>query len=535
MADLTIGKKLFTGISTLLTLTAVLGWIGLRNAADLNARLADAAGSITQQVEHSYNVVVQSGGLYENSLEMIGAASQNDTARLERVKNATAAETNALEKEIETLDQVVDSDQDHRDVGAIRAELARWKSVLGRLQAELDAAKLSEANLLEEAEVKPAAAALVKAAKVIADSQSVQMDESRKAGAEGYAMQRVVAIAILVLSLLIGLGLEWLVRGMNVHLRQVATELSERAVHTSAAASQVAASGQSLAQGSSEQAASLEETSASTEQINSMASKNTDNSRSASQLMTQSQQGFVEANQALEQMVVSMNEISSSSERISRVIKMIDEISFQTNILALNAAVEAARAGEAGMGFAVVAEEVRNLAQRCAQAAKDTAALIEESISRSSEGKSKVDHVVVLVRTISGELGRVKILVDEVDAGSREQARGIEQINKAITQMEQVTQTTAASAEEGAAAAEELSSQSEALKGIVQRLTAMVGSDGSAAANRSITEQEYAAANRGTAAAPPRPSGYTTPIAPSPLQIRRSQFALTDGETEFDR
>ena len=223
-------------------------------------------------------------------------------------------------------------------------------------------------------------------------------------------------------------------------LTRSVSELKEGAEQVASAASQVSSSSQSLAQGSSEQAASLEETSASSEEINSMARKNTENARSAADLVTQSQQKFVETNQSLQEMVAAMSEINTHSGKISKIIKVIDEIAFQTNILALNAAVEAARAGEAGMGFAVVADEVRNLAQRCAQAAKDTAALIEESIAKSNDGKRKVDQVAAAIREITDESIKIKTLVDEVNLGSQEQARGIEQIGKAITQMEQVTQ-----------------------------------------------------------------------------------------------
>jgi methyl-accepting chemotaxis protein len=216
-----------------------------------------------------------------------------------------------------------------------------------------------------------------------------------------------------------------------------------------------------------------------------MAHKNSDNSKEAAGLVTGSQEKFIQTNRSLEQMVTAMQEINASSDKIAKIIKVIDEIAFQTNILALNAAVEAARAGEAGMGFAVVADEVRNLAQRSAQAARDTASLIEESIAKSNEGKAKVDQVAVAIRGITEESGKVKILVDEVSMGSQEQARGLEQIAKAITQMEQVTQQTAASAEESAAAAEELSAQSESVKDVLRRLTAMVGeSDGLAGVPR---------------------------------------------------
>jgi methyl-accepting chemotaxis protein len=153
---------------------------------------------------------------------------------------------------------------------------------------------------------------------------------------------------------------------------------------------------------------------------------------------------------------------------------VIDEIAFQTYILALNAAVEAARAGVAGAGFAVVADEVRSLAQRSAQAAKDTALLIEESIAKSNAGAVKLEQVAVVIGRITESAARVKILVDEVNLGSREQARGIEQVLKAIQQMEQVTQGSAANSEENAAASEELAAQAESMDNIAHQLRAVV-------------------------------------------------------------
>jgi methyl-accepting chemotaxis protein/methyl-accepting chemotaxis protein-1 (serine sensor receptor) len=205
-----------------------------------------------------------------------------------------------------------------------------------------------------------------------------------------------------------------------------------------------------------------------------MAQRNTENSHSTADLVTRSQDGFARTNQSLTEMVDAMDGINASSQKISKIIKVIDEIAFQTNILALNAAVEAARAGEAGMGFAVVADEVRNLAQRCAQAAKDTADLIEESIQRANGGKIKVDEVAVAIRAITEESSKVKVLVDEINLGSIEQSRGIEQITRSITQMENVTHSNAANAEESAAAAEELNAQAESMREIVRSLKNMV-------------------------------------------------------------
>ena len=285
----------------------------------------------------------------------------------------------------------------------------------------------------------------------------------------------VVSLAVLGGFAAIGAVAGLTIRKISGTLRHAVGQLSVTAEQVASAASQVSSSIQSLAQGSSEQAASLEATSSSNDQINSMARRNTENSRAVAEIVTGSQQKFVDTNRKLDQMVVAMGEIKTQSEKISKIIKVIDEIAFQTNILALNAAVEAARAGEAGLGFAVVAGEVRNLAQRCAQAARDTATLIEESIARSNDGKAKVDLVVGAIRVITGESVKVKALVDEVNLGSQEQVRGIEQIGKAVTQMERVTQQVAAGAEASASGAEELHAQSETLKDVVERLAAMVG------------------------------------------------------------
>ena len=201
-----------------------------------------------------------------------------------------------------------------------------------------------------------------------------------------------------------------------------------------------------------------------------------------------------------------MTEINASSEKVSKIIKVIDEIAFQTNILALNAAVEAARAGEAGMGFAVVADEVRNLSQRCAQAARDTASLIEESIAKSHDGMSKLDQVAGAIRSITESAAKVKTLVDEVSLGSQEQARGIEQIAKAIGQMEQVTQKNAANAEQSASASEELSGQAETMKGVAGQLQALVGGR-KQAVRRGISDGPLPRPK--TAAAPPKGADHS--------------------------
>ena len=326
-------------------------------------------------------------------------------------------------------------------------------------------------------------------------------------------------------------------------LQRVGFELSRGAEQLNSAASQISAASHSLAQGASEQAASLEETSASTEEINSMAKRNTENSRSAADRVKVCEERITSSNESLAQMVSAMAEINASSEKISKIIKVIDEIAFQTNILALNAAVEAARAGEAGMGFAVVADEVRNLAQRCSQAAKDTALLIEESIANSNGGKVKVDLVGQAISVITHESKHVKTLVDEVNLGSEEQARGIDEIGKTIVQMERVTQKVAATAEETASAAEDLNTQSESLRRLVGQLADMLGTSsvadvssravskpaaiGKASASHVENWHENASASRASL------SGKQPPTAASRHSKDRSDFPLEDSFKEF--
>jgi hypothetical protein len=223
--------------------------------------------------------------------------------------------------------------------------------------------------------------------------------------------------------------------------------------------------------------ASLEEVSASTQEINSVASRNTENASASASLATQSEAKFAAADASLEQMVKVMDEINTAGGKIAQIVRVIEEVAFQTNILALNAAVEAARAGEAGLGFAVVADEVRSLAQRCAQSAKDTAALIEDSAARAGRVNEKVREVAGAFKAITADSGRVKTLAGEVCAGSEEQVRGLGEIAKAIVQMEQATQTTAAGAEQGAAAAEELLAQSQTLETIVSTLKVTISGE----------------------------------------------------------
>jgi len=264
------------------------------------------------------------------------------------------------------------------------------------------------------------------------------------------------------------------IRSINSNLRQCAAGMGTGAQQIASAAGQVAAASESLAQQASSQAASLQETSATTGEISSMTKRNAENTRSATELVHLGEKSMGEANRRLEKMVHSMREINASSDKISRIIRVIEEIAFQTNILALNAAVEAARAGSAGMGFAVVADEVRNLAQRCSKAAHDTTSLIEESIARATGGTADLDLVAKAIAEVADNFAQIKTLVEEVNLSSQEQAKGIGQVTQTMSVMNRTTQQTAASAEESAAAATEMSAQTQAMSELIVSLREMV-------------------------------------------------------------
>jgi hypothetical protein len=280
-------------------------------------------------------------------------------------------------------------------------------------------------------------------------------------------------------------------RSISRPLAVASSELGHYASEISSAARQVSASAQSLSDGATQQAAALEETSASMEEMASMTESNADHSLKAAQLMLDAHRRVGESNQALTEMVTSMASIHESSQQVARIIKTIDEIAFQTNILALNAAVEAARAGEAGMGFAVVADEVRSLAQRSAQAARDTASLIEASIEAAKRGTTRVDLVTGAMSGITESVSAAKGLVEQVSVASREQAQGIAQVSQAVVQMEKVTQKTAATAEECAAASEELTAQAAASKVAAMSLNTLV-----TGTQREVDPQSIAVATR---------------------------------------
>ena len=289
-----------------------------------------------------------------------------------------------------------------------------------------------------------------------------------------------MSLAGLIVLVLVVIGFAFMNRVVIVKpMAQFVSDLNACSEQTASASQQVATASQSLADGSSRTAASLEETSASMEEMSSLVRGAAQNTDSAAALASEAQQTGEKGASAMGQLATAIAEIKANADQTAKIVKTIDEIAFQTNLLALNAAVEAARAGDAGKGFAVVAEEVRNLAQRAGQAARTTAELIEKSVHSAERGVNLSANVNGLVGEMTQSSKKVTTLVGEIASSTREISTGIDQVVKAVRQMDQVTQATAANAEENSAVGEELSAQARSLADLVGDLEVMItGSTG---------------------------------------------------------
>jgi len=325
---------------------------------------------------------------------------------------------------------------------------------------------------------------------------AVQDMHSTSAAATTRLLSWVAGLGITAAALVTLISL-FIARSISTPINRIIAGLNDGADQVNEAAGQVASASQELAAGASQQASSLEETSSALEQMAAMTRANAENAQQANELSNQARAAARSGDQTMEKLNTSMAAINESSGQISKIIKVIEEIAFQTNLLALNAAVEAARAGEHGKGFAVVADEVRNLAQRCAQAAGETTALIEDSVIKAREGTSVAADVGNSLGAIVGDVTKVTDLINGIARASEEQAQGVEQVNTAVSQMDKVTQQNAANAEESASAAEQLSAQAQTVKGIVEELSVLVGGARATAGTLTSVERSNAKPHRG--------------------------------------
>ena len=524
---MTIGKRITVGFVAVVLITAGLGAF---TYSRLRAISVSSTSVLTDSLPGIKQILTLSILQHENETNLIKHINSNDVKEMDQIEMEIKAVAEKMQATSQDYEKTIFTDEDRRLFDAVTQNRETYKALrekllpVSRLTAT-DPSKTAEAVKIYKDEVQPAMARINSAIQAEVDYNSKGADENSAALDSAITSGRMgvligVGLAVLIATLLAVI----IIRSVSKALTQMAQALADGSSQVASASGQVSSSSQSLAQGASEQAASLEETSSSLEEMSSMTKKNADSAHQANVLSSEAKTFADRGNAAMGKMSAAIADIQKSATDTAKIIKTIDEIAFQTNLLALNAAVEAARAGEAGKGFAVVAEEVRNLAMRSSEAAKNTATLIEGSVQNAKNGVSIADEVAKSLSEIQQSSAKVGALIAEIAAASAEQSQGIGQVNMAVQQMDKVTQSNAAAAEECAAAAEELSSQSEQMRGVVVNLQKLVG--GTEAAHGTPSAKPVQTSSRPSNRRP-GPTIQRKTHSPGPAKIRQAESAAS--------
>jgi methyl-accepting chemotaxis protein/methyl-accepting chemotaxis protein-1 (serine sensor receptor) len=473
--NMSTGRRLLVSLGGLVAIMVSLGGTGLYSIGRLAAELDDYSKATVPKIilfgEFKSDVV-------ETRLAVNRGMYSAELKQDEPLNGARRAFGDAVDKAAGELDQLrpmLVTEKGKRLVAELSAAVAEYRATAAAEFGLLAEGKTVEARQFTNDKLAPVSDRILENVNGFISVESGYVKAASERSASATATSKWLSVGLLFAGGAILVVLSVVVLGLMRELREMAGELGQGAAQISTAAEQVATSGQGLARSASEQAASVQEMSAAFTQIHAGTRQNGEAARNSAELMHNAQSIGGSVQHSMKAMSDSVEEINHASDAISKTVRVIEEIAFQTNILALNAAVEAARAGEAGAGFAVVADEVRALAHRCAEAARDTTSLIERSVNSARNGKARLADVTSTWAQSAEIRTKVNQLSDSIATSSTQQAGQIQELQTAVIQLSAVAQNVAAQSEENAAAGQELSSQSTTLAALAERLHVLVG------------------------------------------------------------
>jgi methyl-accepting chemotaxis protein len=514
----TISRKLIDSFSIMIILSLAIGFLGFRGMAKVDSHTENINSNGLPCIESLFETdsLIQQAAAAQNDMLL----SADDSERLAEFNEAYEEKLLAAEESWRKYTAVAKMEEARSGISRYEETYENWKAesarvVEGAQSGTEEGLKLAISLAVGDARnsYENMRSELSQLNKLAMKSTETYVDSAMGA----YKKYRIWVVVISLLAMLKGVYFIILNNiGIVGVLKKAIAGIREGADQVTGASNQISNASQSMATGASEQAASIEETSAALEEISAMISQSSDNSKHAETLMGEAKGIAENANEFMGQMSASMKEISNASQETSKIVKTIDEIAFQTNLLALNAAVEAARAGEAGAGFAVVADEVRNLAMRAAEAAKNTAELIDVTVKKVDSGAQLSETTREEFTKVMRSSIEVAQLIGEIAAASDEQAQGIGQITKAVEEMNRVTQQNAANAEESASSSEEMDAQARTMRSQLSALDELVG--GKESEERSLPQR------RGDAPGAPKKIKQKTKAIKNPM-VRRGRIS----------
>ncbi len=554
LSALNVRTRLIAGFGIVCALLLMVAGVGLMSMSRLNQGVADLASDKVPKLQASTSLLSQVDAIAIALRNMM--LNEDKIDRQKQIENINKFRE-ISNKSFDFLTSNIISPQGKMLMSAIAEQKSKYRTGQDTLLGLINSDKMAESKVFLSAELRPILGAYKAALSAMIEHLTKEISDAEKAAQDTYGQSRTILFSLGFLSLLLATGIGWaIMRSLlkelggepkdaadlarcvaqgdftrSVHLNSgdtsslmaqlsamqsslsaVVTSVRQGSEGIATASAEIAQGNHDLSSRTESQASALEQTAASMEQLSATVKQNADSARQANQLAMNASTVAIKGGEVVSQVVDTMKGINESSKRISDIISVIDGIAFQTNILALNAAVEAARAGEQGRGFAVVATEVRSLAGRSADAAKEIKSLINASVERVEQGSTLVGQAGTTMTEVVSSIRRVTDIMGEISAASNEQSLGVSQVGEAVTQMDQVTQQNAALVEEMAAAATSLSSQAGDLVQAVS-IFKLVGAQASFVTRRPTP---------GIAPhAPRKTSQLTNSVKPKPLQKPR--------------